>query len=306
MTSVLLIGGAGRSGSTLLERLLSSSRSVTGVGELRWLWKRGFAESHLCSCGEPFPLCPFWRSVTASALPGEVDAEEMQEAARRVDRIRYIPFHAWPRLAPEEFRRSLKLYGDVLDRVFDAIAAESRSQLIVDSSKEPAYAFLLRRVPSLQVYVVHLVRDSRAVAFSWQRLRPRPEITERVAYMPQYGIAKSSRDWLEKNTLFEGYRATGGNLIRVRYEDLAADPASTVNGVLREVGERLGLDLGVCGDDQDLPHSISGNPIRFSASVPTVRKDDEWRTAMDARDRACVSLMTSPMLLRYGYSLSSR
>jgi hypothetical protein len=307
VTSVLVIGGAGRSGSTLLERLLSTARGVTAVGELRWVWKRGFADNHLCSCGTPFLACPYWTSITGRALGGSasVDASAMQAAARSVDRLRYIPYHAWPRLSPPAFRRALREYGDVLGRVFESIAEQSGAQLIVDSSKEPAYAFLLRRVPTLNVFLLHLVRDSRAVAFSWQRIRRRPEITDQAQFMPRYGVAKSSRDWMEKNALFELYGGTGGELARIRYEDMTERPADTLSHVLGRVQSALGVSLGECGDRDVTQHTISGNPVRFSAQVPSVRPDDEWHTAMGARQRIEVSLLTAPMLVRYGYPLIS-
>jgi hypothetical protein len=304
---VLVIGGAGRSGSTLLERLLSTARGVTAVGELRWVWKRGFSENHLCSCGAPFLACPYWTSITARALgeAGSVDASAMQAAARSVDRLRYIPYHAWPRLSPPGFRRSLREYGAVLGRVFEATAERSGAQLIVDSSKEPAYAFMLRRVPALNVFLLHLVRDSRAVAFSWQRVRRRPEITDQTQFMPRYGVAKSSRDWMEKNALLELYGGTGGELARIRYEDMTERPVDTVNHLLGRVESALGVSLGGCGDRDVTQHTISGNPVRFSDSVPTVLSDDEWHTAMDPRQRVEVSLLTAPMLVRYGYPLIS-
>ena len=307
MTAVVYIAGAGRSGSTLLERLLSTADGVAGAGELRWLWTRGFAENHLCSCGARFRECPFWVRVVEDAFgsAGTVDSDAMQIAAREVDRLRFIPLHAWPTLASSRFVARREAYGQVLHRVYSAIGTAADAQIIVDSSKEPAYAFLLRRVQDVEVFVVHLVRDSRAVAFSWQRVRRRPEITWEDRYMPRYGVRKTSRDWMEKNALFELYRQAGGNTLRVRYEDLVASPQATVNHVLDRVERALGLQrIGRFGDGDDQQHTLSGNPVRFEKVVPVVRADDEWRYAMSMADRAQVSLLTAPLLARYGYRLA--
>jgi hypothetical protein len=75
--------------------------------------------------------------------------------------------------------------------------------------------------------------------------------------------------------------------------------------VLGRVQSALGVSLGECGDRDVTQHTISGNPVRFSAQVPSVRPDDEWHTAMGARQRIEVSLLTAPMLVRYGYPLIS-
>ena len=75
MTGVLFIVGASRSGSTLLERLLNELPGVMSVGELQRVWRRGFVENQLCSCGQPFHDCPFW---------GEV-RQRLQADGRRAD-----------------------------------------------------------------------------------------------------------------------------------------------------------------------------------------------------------------------------
>jgi hypothetical protein len=310
MTAVLYLAGAGRSGSTLLERLLGTASGVTAAGELRWLWTRGFAENHLCSCGAAFRECPFWIQVVEAAFGSveAVDPAAMQVAAREVDRIRYIPYNAWPRLAPRRFADRHAEYAAVVSRVYSALSAVSGSDLIVDSSKELPYVFLLRSVRDLDVFVVHLVRDSRAVAFSWQRVRRRPEITSEIRYMPRYGVRKTSRDWMEKNMLSELYERLDGGLVRVRYEDMAASPETTVNRILDVAARSLGIaPLGRYQDRSDIQqHTISGNPVRFAETVPPVRLDDEWQTAMPTRDRIQVSLLTAPLLVRYGYQVAVR
>ena len=63
---VTYILGAGRSGSTVLERLLSSAPGVVGTGEIATLWRRTLS-ALTCSCGAPAPDCPFWVDVRAKA-----------------------------------------------------------------------------------------------------------------------------------------------------------------------------------------------------------------------------------------------
>lgn len=60
---VLFIGGYGRSGSTLLDRMLGQMEGFFSAGELRYIWDRSFAENQLCGCGKPFKKCAFWSTV---------------------------------------------------------------------------------------------------------------------------------------------------------------------------------------------------------------------------------------------------
>ena len=61
---ITYILGAGRSGSTVLERLLSSAPDVVGVGEVATLWRQPLSDL-TCSCGAPAPECAFWTDVRA-------------------------------------------------------------------------------------------------------------------------------------------------------------------------------------------------------------------------------------------------
>ena len=234
VTAVIYIAGVGRSGSTLLERLLSTADGVVSVGELRWIWTRGFGENQLCSCGLSFLECPFWASVVEEAFGSSdnVDAEALKASARRVDRLRYIPLHVVPAMAPHDFSARRNSHGRLLERLYSAIGSVAKARVIVDTSKEPSYAFLLRTVFGVDLFVVHLIRDSRAVAFSWQRVRQRPEIVSETLFMPRYALRRTSRDWIETNLLLEVYEKACGNLMRVRYEDLAARPEEVTNNIL--------------------------------------------------------------------------
>jgi hypothetical protein len=49
-------------------------------------------------------------------------------------------------------------------------------------------------------------------------------------------------------------------------------------------------------------HTVAGNPVRMQSGPVTLRVDDAWRGAMSARDRRLVTLLTFPLLARYGYA----
>src|SRR4029450_12109098 len=61
--TVLYLGGLGRSGTTVLERVLGELPGVCSVGELVHLWRRGVLDDETCGCGSAFSACPFWSEV---------------------------------------------------------------------------------------------------------------------------------------------------------------------------------------------------------------------------------------------------
>src|SRR3712207_4624499 len=98
--TVLYLGGLGRSGTTVLERVLGELPGACSVGELVHLWQRGVLDDETCGCGEPFSRCPFWSEVGRRAFGGwdPALAARMEELRPRVDRTRFIPKLIAPRL----------------------------------------------------------------------------------------------------------------------------------------------------------------------------------------------------------------
>jgi hypothetical protein len=279
-----------------------------GVGELRWLWDRGILDDYLCGCTRAFHACDFWQRVLgllAARLPAgsspRDQAEKTAALRRRVERLRYMPFLLRPRLAPEAYRQRLGSYRNTLRLLYQSIAAAADARVVVDSSKEPVYAYVLAGMRDVDLRVLHLVRDSRAVAYSWQRHVSRPEIHWTEQEMRRYPAWQSASQWNLKNGLAELLRARGVPVSRLRYEDFVAAPGETMRGLLDDL--RLPARTSPFAGDW---HSVSGNPVRFRGETRALRLDREWELRMPRGERVAVTAATAPLLLRYGYPLPVR
>lgn len=299
--TILYIAGSGRSGSTLLEQLLAEVDGTCPVGELRMVWRRGVEHDHRCGCGQPFSACPFWQEVVARGF-GEMaasEAREIQELADSVERARYMPGLLAPSgLRSSSFDRRLREYAEVLKHLFQAIRDVSGAEVIIDNSKEPPYGLCLQRIPGERVAVVHLVRDSRAVAYSRQRLRVNPQIHWTTQSMKRYPVWSTALEWNRRNILAEAMRLTGVEYRRIRYEDLTSDPEGQRGRLVEWALQRRGFRLRGTSAS---PHTVSGNPMRFERKRRPVQPDAEWTSTMSARSRRVVSLLTLPLLARYDY-----
>jgi hypothetical protein len=297
---VLYIAGSGRSGSTIVDNILGQADGVVNVGEVRFLWERGVLGDRLCGCGEPFSTCPYWQPVMASV--GDVDAARMASLLARGTRARHVPWLVRARRNPAAVVSRLEELPAVLGRLYAAIAENARARVIVDSSKLPPYGEVLRHVPGIDISYVHLVRDPRATAHSWSRAKPLPERDGGV--MQRQGPAKSAALWTLWNAAAEGlWRGEVDRYLRVRYEDVIADPRPALARMLALVGEPAD-DLPFVSDHEVQlrpAHGVAGNPSRFTTGVVALRADAGWRDAMRTRDRALVAAISSPLLLRHGY-----
>src|SRR5215472_1268193 len=233
---VVYLGGLGRSGSTLVERLLGELPGVRAVGEVVHLWERGVVEGERCGCGLPFADCEFWAKVGQAAFGGWESVGTARIAVLRgaIDRTRYIPRLA-ARSLPVRADRDLREYTDYYLRLYRAIREVTGCTAIVDSSKHASLAFCLSRRPEVDLRVIHLVRDSRAVAYSWTTQVARPDASAE-SYMTTYSPVRAAGQWNAQNSAFQLLARRGAPVLRIRYEDVVEDPAHMLGLIMRFAG----------------------------------------------------------------------
>jgi hypothetical protein len=309
-TKVLYLIGWGRSGSTLIDNLVGETKGFFSTGELRNLWQEGLEQGRRCGCGELILGCPVWSSVLQAVFgtvrPEEIYSERILEWQRRHLRAR----RTW-RVLSDANRASdeLEAYTSVMARIYRSVAEVTGDRVIVDSSKVPSDAAMLLSIPSIDAYYIHLVRDPRATAFSWQRKKARLDGSS-VEDMPRFSVVKNAFSWNEFNLGAEAVQRKAGphRFKRIRYEDFVGDPRATIKDIVEFAGEepislpfsdkRMG-SLGV-------NHTVSGNPSRFKRGNIVIQADDEWIRGQASSVRWATTFMTLPVLRRYNYSVNPR
>jgi len=305
---VLYIGGLGRSGTTLLDRMLGQLPGFFSAGELVHLWARGL-RGERCGCGATFLHCEFWGEVGRRAFGNwqNVDVDRLLQLQRRVDRSRAIPGMLMPAWPP--YRQALTEYVSILARLYAAISDVTGGAIIIDSSKHPSYAFLLRRVPVVSLRVVQMVRGSHGVAYSWTKVVERPEVVDRLEHMPRYSPLHSATWWTAYNSLLQALPAVGTPSLVVQYEHLVNRPREELERILElaeQADGRAAVNGFVSGHRVHLErsHMVAGNPMRFRQGEIQLRLDDEWQLRMPPLHRLLVTMVSWPMLHRFGYAAS--
>lgn len=305
-TKVLYIAGMGRNGGTLLDRILGQMPDVFSLGELRFVWKKGVLNNELCNCGVPFKECDFWGRVFHTAFGGfdENLAASMISLYRRTDRTRHLPLLISP-WKPKQVSNRWQEYISILQRQFSAIREESGCDVLVDSSKTAGYGLTLSKVPGVSLYVVHLVRDSRATAFSWSKKKLKPEVWDQQQQMRRYPIWYSVLKWSYVNAAAQLLRSHSDGYLLVRYEDLVHAPREVLCEILRLVGKPC-ENLPFTEERTVLlgqTHTQSGNPSRFREGEVQIYYDDEWRRKMSLWQQLLATALSWPLLLRYRYPI---
>ncbi len=308
-TRVLILAGVGRSGSTLLDRLVGQLPGHVPVGELsEALWERDLQRDWPCGCGKRFSDCEFWHEVGRRAFGGwgAIDAVEMAALQRSVDKTNKTPMLMAPSLAPG-FKQKLDHYLDVLTRVYAAVQRVTEASVIVDSSKGPSLPYALRHAESIDLTVAHIVRDPRGVAYSWtKRKSNRGQRVDGVPeYMPTWTPRTAARRWVTVNGMIAALPLLGVSVVRLRYEDLVRNPLQEITRVANALGEDVNandLDYVRPGEVRLQPAHISyGNPNRFDTGWVPLQLDEAWRTELPQSSRRTVELITGPLRAIYGY-----
>ncbi|MGH3474294.1 MAG: sulfotransferase [Aeromicrobium sp.] len=290
--AVVYITGWGRSGSTVLNRIVARE-GVLGLGEVRRLWRRGIGERQDCSCGKAWDACDVWSHVVRAIA--QTSGKSAEECAKEFDRAAFTAGKLATVPGGLRLGDASKRYVAALRELYLSAAEASGTTIVVDSSKDPTHALLARRT-GLPVSVVHLVRDPRAVVWSHRR-RKSPPAGVVATTTPTRPAAFVAARWLVRNAFIDARVRPD---LRLRYEDLISDPDEAIRRIFLSVGREV--PEGRAGSE----HVIAGNPSRFERGPLLLKVDDEWTRAQPAAQQLLTSAITAPLLGKYGYPYKVR
>jgi hypothetical protein len=303
-TRILFITGNSRSGSTILGAALNQIDGIFCAGEMQRIWDKGWLSDEYCSCGAPILSCTFWSTIFSQVI-GSYDPKIALKLRRARDSL--VKLHGLPRLLTLHSLNNLSAttrdYLTLTERLYQTIQKHTGCRLIVDTSKYPTYSYLLRLLPSLDVRVVHLVRDARATAYSWQRIKAYPT-AKGIRHMERHTALRSAVAWLILNSLADLLWERDLQRYKlVRYEDFATCPRAIFKSILDHAGESAVAPPLVGEDTMNIRHHhiIAGNANRFRTGLVKLMLDDEWRSKLSLVDIGLVTLVTLPLLRKYGY-----
>lgn len=306
MTKVLFVTGWLRSGTTVLGNSLASSPLVEHIGELHYLWgESDHPSGDECGCSRKLSDCPIWSYVLDEIGQGGLTPVEVNRIRLASWRIRKL----LQRASDAHKGRSPAEYPALLGRVYKAVAEKSNSEVVVDSTKLPGDAMAALQASGVEVFVLHMVRDPRAVSYSSLRRKVHGVIGG-GREMQRRSPASSSGQWLIFNAVIEGFirpAARPGHFRTLRYEDFASNPERE----LRRICEWLAVDADTLKINDDgielgISHTVMGNPNRFRDGLLKIVPDREWESQFTGASRNVSTLISSPLLRRYRYNSVAR
>lgn len=292
---LVYFGGVGKSGTTLMGRLLGAHPDAVTLGELVRL-PQAVRNGESCSCGAPVSQCDdFWLPVLGRAFPRHTidDLAAAAGSVAAVERHRNIPRTL---AGGAEARR----YALFVASLLGAVREHTGASVLIDTSKRLGPATVLARSRRFDLTVVHVVRDPRAVVSAW--------ISESVdvdGVSPLRSAVVESLRWEAVDRALAGLRYAGVDVLTTGFEDLLEDPAETLAAVCERAGlDPVGLEP-VVGSGKvtfTTDHVIGGDDIRHHVGEAELRSEDEWRYQLGSLPTRAASAITRRGRRRYGLS----
>ena len=289
---VLYVAGFERSGSTILNRVLGQIDEFVAWGELRDIWQHGIAENRSCTCGELFADCPAWQEVFDVAFNG-TDNLDIQEISKLQSKTRSMVLpHHFGFLKDKHFLQKASQYLNNIEKLYQAIQISTGCKVIVDSTKASWYGYILRMLPSIDLYTVHIVRNPKGVCYSLEQRKRKGE-PECQWYNPLH----ASLSWNLKNYLVEMLLNSSSKerYLRIRYEDFIQNPQTVVKQILSILNEKNKelpfIDKTTVKMYED--HIITGSPSsRSDTGTVRLSLDEKWQQHLNQFDRNIINFFT--------------
>lgn len=258
LPDILYIMGTGRSGTTILEILLANNPGITGVGELKHIFRDGFLRDLPCACGRSGRQCELWSAVLQATGWDREDWREIGQVIEKLESHKRFPF-VWAGLGAG---RSMPLYRQASEALFNAVGAVKHSQVIVDSSKYAGRALMLARLFPDRVKVLCITRSAAGMLQAFAKKhddeqRPKSSLAAAAYYL--YVLLCM---WSVQVRLRE-------RCFAIRFEDLNRDPAATLDAIEAWSGYSLAMARArvAAGNWFDVGHIVTGNRLRRQGRV---------------------------------------
>lgn len=276
----------GRSGSTLLEMMISRSNTCFTVGEFQVLPIDLIHNTQPCGCGVSVSMCNFWNNVLNN------DTETIKNSS--ISRFRN--FGAGKVLRYIEILELLtnlkfstqpkKKYCDENFSILQNVKNEVKDPIkyIVDASKDPYRLKWLTNTSQFNIKVLHIIKQPEAFVYSMTK--------NELGILKKYLLTiRFSLRWIVENLIISRVihkYINKTNFKKIRYEEFCTDNVQSMKKIynfLEIEDQNINENISYFHNN----HAISGNKIRFKNTI--IKLDEKWKYELSIAQKFIIKLI---------------
>lgn len=245
---VIYVAGIYHSGSTILDRSLSSLSNIVGLGEIHKFIIDG--PEKLCSCGELAVKCPFWKNL----LNLKCNYLEYYENI-------YLKFR--------------EIYGNKVI-LLDSSKTSPFKILSANRKKWQGLLYWISK-KNVDLYCIHLTRDPCSWVSSLMRRDNKKDKKKSIIHYFLHRDYIRLIQWYLSNLLLSFFiKSNKIKNLNVNYEDFCNNPLKTVNKIAKFVQYNHTVkDINLLNSSS---HIIVGNPSRNDPIINSrITLDERWK-----------------------------
>lgn len=318
--TLLIIIGAGHSGSTLLAKTLNAHSEIFALSEISNFEEDIIKDISLCGCGENIHDCPFWEHVNQELMKTHGVGIKQYPRGYNLRKERgsfysKLRFYGERNLAVN-FNMLSKHYRTRLQNMtnlYEVVFKLTEAKILVDSSKTAKRALLIKNYlkNKYDIKIIHLVRDGRAVLYSYSKgyyeVKIRNAESGKIEMKRFYAESKKSLSeivklWINDNMDVYRYHKpeTNPEYYFMRYEDFANDPENQLISLLKHLN--LHYEPEMLNLNRLQNHMVAGNASRINAE--TIQKPSEkWKTGLSKKQLEYFDKSAKKYNQKLGYQL---
>jgi hypothetical protein len=293
---IILIIGHGRSGTTLLDKVISKVVDGFSAGEVHRLWTWSMIKNWECACGKPFKECDVWKQIMKETYEKvSISRAKSDKLWHRTARPWHIPQLFLPGIRSRGYMNRLRCYRKLLKSLYYSIKKVSNKNIIVDSSISPIHGKVVSGIKGIKTSIIHIERDCRAVAFSNKKDK-RNDARGKRKKMDKKGLLRTLVSWTIYKVLSDRIISNSRKSAHISYKSLAKEPKQ----VMGEILTNLGLDGNIKEtfiDEKTIEfrkrHTVLGNPMRQKTGKVEIKYDEEWKNEMSSFHKKVISISTN-------------
>jgi len=281
---VLYIAGLGHSGSTLIDLILGSSKNAFSLGEIEFFEDYYFERKKLknvchpsnnCLCGKNLKKCKFWSPIINDDRINSLFPYIPLKGERK--KMVFNTFFGVPKISFGKFSDE-EFYKDILIQANKI--KNNNVDILIDSSKDFRRLSYLSKLKSIDLHVIHLVRDSRGV------------VSSNIKWNNRWHYALFY--WFFMNCLFKLFirkNIPKSKSLMLSYDMFAMQPDKYLKILVDKFGLDINLDTYINDVNKEKFHQVGGNPINFK-KIDRIKYDRSWKKRLPVWMKVFVTITT--------------